>query len=233
LPYTEATVLQEEVEDGERQQTEDEIIEPEHQQPLRWDRLSAAAREQRSGRPCGADDHRQQQRQTEQWDQQLARPRLRRQPRHQCRRDGDADVGEQEHEQQSRHGVAATWAQQQQVEGRYRDELDSDEEAAEGERLGDVDRGAVDRRQQQPVERAALGLGDEQAVGAQHRGEQHRHPQYAGGERAVDAVALEPEVEDDERGDAEQQHRRDRLAVAQLEPQLLAQQRVDGRTHQA
>ena len=58
---------------------------------------------------------------------------------------------------------------------------------------------------------------------AEHRGEQQRHPQHAGGEVAVERVAVQAEVEDHEGRDAEQHHRRARPRGAQLEPQVLAQ----------
>ena len=57
-------------------------------------------------------------------------------------------------------------------------------------------------REQQAVEPALLALGGEQAGDAEHGGEQQRHPQDARRERAVERVAVEPEVEQHERGDA-------------------------------
>ena len=86
-------------------------------------------------------------------------------------------------------------------------------------------------REQEAVEAALLVVGDEQAAGAEHRGEEQRHPQHAGGEVAVDLAALQREVEDDERGDAEERHRRHRLRRAQLQAQLLAQHGADGPPH--
>ena len=74
-------------------------------------------------------------------------------------------------------------------------------------------------------------VGDEQPVDAEHRGEQQRHQQHARREVALDGRALQREVEDDERRDAEQRHRGDGLRRAQLEQQLLAQQRGDGVPH--
>ena len=47
------------------------------------------------------------------------------------------------------------------------------------------------------------------------------------------ATLLQPEVEDHERGDAEQHHRRDRLPGAPFEAQLLAQQGADREAHQS
>ena len=62
-------------------------------------------------------------------------------------------------------------------------------------------------------------------------GEQQRHPQDPRGQLAVDVVALQREVEQHERAEREQHHRRHGLARAQLQPQVLAQQRGDGAPH--
>ena len=61
-----------------------------------------------------------------------------------------------------------------------------------------------------------------------HRGQQQRHPEHPGGERAVERVAVEAEVEQHVDGDREQRHRRHRLLRAQLEQQVLAQDRQRG-----
>jgi hypothetical protein len=50
----------------------------------------------------------------------------------------------------------------------------------------------------------------------QDGGKQQRYPQDARRQRAVELVAVEPEVEEHERGDAEQRHRRDRFERPQL-----------------
>ena len=60
----------------------------------------------------------------------------------------------------------------------------------------------------------------------EHRGEQQRHPEHAGGEVAVERRAVQPEVEEHERRDREERHRGDRLERAQLDPQVLAQHRA-------
>ena len=77
-----------------------------------------------------------------------------------------------------------------------------------------------------------LALRDEQPVDAEDRGEQERHPQDAGGELALEPVAVEAEVEDDEGRDGEQRHRRHRLLRAKLDAQVLADDRAD-RAHGA
>jgi hypothetical protein len=61
------------------------------------------------------------------------------------------------------------------------------------------------------------------AVDAQHGREQQRGGEYAGGLLAGDRVAVEAEVEDDERDEGEQHHRGHGLPRAHLHPQILAQ----------
>ena len=51
------------------------------------------------------------------------------------------------------------------------------------------------------VDAALLALGGEQAGDADDRGEQQRDPEHAGRQRAVERVAVEPEVEQHEDGD--------------------------------
>ena len=104
--------------------------------------------------------------------------------------------------------------EQQQRERRQRDELDDAQKAQQRHGLGDEHRGAVDRCEQEAVEAALLVLGDEQPVDAEDRGEQQRHDEHAGGEVAGDAVAVQAEVKDDVRRDAEEHHRGHGLARA-------------------
>ncbi len=54
-------------------------------------------------------------------------------------------------------------------------------------RLGGEEDAAVDRREPDRVEAALLALGDEEAVDPEHRGEQQRRPEHAGGEAAGEA----------------------------------------------
>ena len=128
---------------------------------------------------------------------QVARAGLHREGADQGADDRDAGVGE--HEDQHQRGDApapGVGPEQQQPEGGHRDDLDRGQEAEQRQRLGHQQRRAVDRRQQEPVEPALLVVGDEQAAGPEHGGEQQRHPQHAGGEIAVDLPALQREVED-------------------------------------
>ncbi|MGD0205197.1 MAG: hypothetical protein ABSB57_01965, partial [Dehalococcoidia bacterium] len=81
--------------------------------------------------------------------------------------------------------------------------------------------------EQEGIEAALVGICHEQAVDAEDRGEQQRHPQDPGRQVAVHGAAIQGEVEDDERGDCEQRHAGDGLERAQLDEQLLAQQRAD------
>src|SRR6185312_6740185 len=73
-----------------------------------------------------------------------------------------------------------------------------------------------------------LALGDEQSVDPEHGGEQERRPQHPRGERAGEAGAVEPEAKDDEGGDGEERHRRQRLQGAQLRAQVLGEDRREG-----
>ena len=59
-----------------------------------------------------------------------------------------------------------------------------------------------------------------------------RHPDDARGEVAVERVAPETEVEEDEDRDGEERHRGHRLAHAQLDQEVLAQDRQRGAEHQ-
>ena len=109
--------------------------------------------------------------------------------------------------------------------------LDRGQEAEQHRRLGHEQRGAVDRRQQEAVEAALLALGHEQARDAEHGREQQRHPQHPGRQLALDRAAVEREVEEHERAEAEQQHRGHRLAGPQLDPQVLAHEGADRAPH--
>ena len=120
-------------------------------------------------------------------------------------------------------------AEQEQRERRHRDDLERDEVGEQRERLRDQHRGCVDGGEQEAVEAALLGVGDEQPVDAEQRGEQERHEQDPRGEVAFDRAAVEREVKDDEGAHGEERHARDGLERAQLDEQLLAQERADGR----
>src|SRR5207249_4128351 len=112
-----------------------------------------------------------------------------------------------------------------QAEGGQRDELDRGQEEQQGGGLGDEQRGAVDRREQHALDAALLALRGEQAAHAEHRGEQERDPQDAGRYVALDRVAVEAEMEQRERRDREQRHSGNGLARAQLDRQVLAEDR--------
>ena len=58
--------------------------------------------------------------------------------------------------------------------------------------LADQHRGAVDRGQQERVEAALLALGHEQTVDAEHRGEQQRDRQHPGRELPASVSWLRP-----------------------------------------
>ena len=104
--------------------------------------------------------------------------------------------------------------------------LAASRKTSDRERLPEPDRTSVTRREHEAVERARLTLGRPGARQAEERGEDERDPEEAVG-GVVRGVGRKREVEHDERGEDEQEHRRERLARAQLEPEILARQRHD------
>src|SRR5262249_30588370 len=98
----------------------------------------------------------------------------------------------------------------------------------QGARLGREQHRAVHRREADEIEPALLALGDEQPVDREQRREQERRDQHPSGEVALEAGAVEAEPEDDEGGDREQGHRRERAERAELDPQVLAQKGAVG-----
>ena len=118
-------------------------------------------------------------------------------------------------------------------EGGQRDELGKPEEGEDRQRLAEPDRAAVARREDEPVDDALLPLGGERARETEERGEDDRDPEQPL-RRELGRVARQDEVEHDERGEDEEQHRRQRVAGAQLEEQVLARERADvGQVHHA
>ena len=81
----------------------------------------------------------------------------------------DTQVGEQQHEQKETEvgGVAAL--DEEEREDRHREGLDDEQEDEIAGRLGEEDRHAVDRAQQQPVETLLVLLLGERAVQAEQR----------------------------------------------------------------
>ncbi len=118
--------------------------------------------------------------------------------------------------------------EEEEGEDRHRDQLQRQQVDEQRRRLGGEEDAAVDRGEADRVEAALLALGDEEAVDAEHGGEQQRRPEHAGGEAAGEAGAVEAEAEDDEGGDREQRHRRQRLQGAQLRAQVLGEDRREG-----
>ena len=119
-------------------------------------------------------------------------------------------------------------AEEEEREDRHRDQLQRQQVDEQRRRLGGEEGAAVDRGEPDRVEAALLALGDEEAVDAEHRGEEQRRPEHPGGEAAGELGAVEPEAEDDEGGDREERHRRQRLQGAQLRAQVLAEDRREG-----
>ena len=108
-------------------------------------------------------------------------------------------------------------------ERRQRHDLGRDEEGEHRERLAEPDRTAVAGSEHERVEHPLLALGDERAGQPQQRREDERSPEQP--ERGGMARSVrQGEVEDRQRGDHEEQHRRQRLLRAQLQQQILARQ---------
>src|SRR5205814_7521296 len=91
------------------------------------------------------------------------------------------------------------------------------------ETLRKPDRAPVARREHERVEQALLALRDERASETEQRGEEDRDPEEAE-LREPGRAGREREVEDREDRKHEQQHRRERVAGPELEPQVLARQ---------
>ena len=145
---------------------------------------------QERGRGARAADHDgHQQRQREQRPEQVARTSAHRHRRDQRADRGDAEVAERERREQAGQRLAQGGAEQEQPERRHRDQLQHEQVGEQRDRLGDQQRGAVHGREQEAVEAALVGVGDEQAVDAEHRGEQQGHPQDAGRLLAADACS--------------------------------------------
>ena len=190
------SVLEQEVEDGVGEKPEDQIIER-RGSPASVRAAPAAPRSgeggrQQLGRP---DDHRQQQRQR---DQRARSGRARGSGwparRRACRRPRSPTSASSEHQRRSGRARAPVRSGSEQHAGRTpgpRRPPATTRNAEQRERLGDEHRGAVDGRQQEAVEAALLVVGDEQAVDAEDRAEQQRDREDAGGQRAVDGVALQ------------------------------------------
>src|SRR6185312_12541528 len=218
------SVLQQEVEHGVGEQAEDEIIEREDRQPLGWDRAGAGRRQQRRRAARRGDQRRHEQRQRDDRHDQVARARADRERGDERADERERAVEQREDQDEARQRRPRTGPEQQQRERGDRHDLDEREEQEQRRGLREEQRGAVDRREHDAVEAALLLLGDEQAVDAEDRREQQRDGEDAGRELARERVPPEPEVEEDERRDAEQQHRRNRLGRAALEQQVLAQE---------
>ena len=78
------------------------------------------------------------------------------------------------------------------------------------------------------VEDSLLALGNERSREAEKRGEDDRYPQEPfRGELGLRGILRKREVEDDERGDDEQQHGRHRVPRTELEEQILASEDRD------
>src|SRR5438105_872822 len=180
------------------------------------------ARAAGDARADAADDDRDRERQEEERQQELAGAARGGHAREERADRADAEVGE---------GDAGDRAPvdprvEEEREGGQRDRLRGDEEGEHRDRLAEPDRASIRGREHEPVHHVLLALGREAAREAEESREDERHPeQPEGGEPR--GVPREREVEDDECRDDEEQHRRQRVARPQLEPEVLSRQRRD------
>src|SRR5918999_1408545 len=136
-------------------------------------------------------------------------------------RDGRADAADDDREQDSRDGRSVDGLEEHGESGQC-DRFHEHEERERRDQLREPDRAAVARREHERVQQALLALGDEGAAEGEERGEDDRHPEQA--LRRLRLLAREREAEGDEGGDDEEQHRRQHLAAAQLQEEILAGQ---------
>src|SRR5581483_510416 len=140
----------------------------------------------------------------------------------------DADIGQYD----SGHRRAAKPVEEER-EHRQGDELRGREERERRDALREPDGAAVARREHEAVEHALLALRDERTAEPEQGGEEDGDPQQAT-RRELRRVRRQREVENDEGGDDEEQHGRQRVARAQLEQEILARERADvGRVRHA
>src|SRR4051812_25981124 len=186
--YTSRSVLQQKVEHADREQEEHHIVEAEHQHPATQVLRSSLEAEQRLGGLGGGNQEGHKQRQQQDRHYQLPRTRLGGERGHQRSHGGQAEVGQQQHQEQLGHGVQQVGAQKQQGEGGQRDHLERHQEDKQRASLGHEQGRAIHRRQQQAIDAALLALGREQPHHRDHGGQQQGHPEHPGGQRAVDLV---------------------------------------------
>ena len=221
------SVLQQEVIDGVSDQEENHIVEGQDRQPFGDPVVRRPpCSEQRLRRAGGGDHHRHQQGQEHQRHQQIARARVRGDRRHHHTGGRQADVGEQQDARERRQPRPRV--EEEDPEHGQGDRLQHQQVDDQRRRLGRSERRAVDGRQADRVEAALVALGDEQPVDGEDGREQDRRQQHPGGEAAAQLAAVEPEAEEDEGGDREEHHRGHRLEGAQLDPQVLGQDRLEG-----
>src|SRR5487761_1680485 len=166
------------------------------------------------------DDDRDGKREEQEWEKEIARARGDRHCAEERPHRADADVGEDH----AGHRRAAEPVEEER-EQREGDELRRTEERERGDALREPDGAAVAGREHETVEHALLAFGNERASQTEQSSEENRHPQQAA-RRQLRRVGRQGEVKDDERRDDEEQHRRQGVARAELEQQILARQRA-------
>src|SRR5918999_1154626 len=188
---------------------EDGVVESEEAQ--------VAARVVRDGRAHAADDDRDREREEEERQQQLAGT-----PGHGHRGHKRADGADAHVREQDGRDGGRVDGLEKDGEGGERHRLHEHEERERRDQLREPDRAAVAGREHERVQQALLALGDEGAAEGEERGEDDRDPEQA--LRGLGLLAREREAEGDEGGDDEEQHRRQHLAAAQLQEEILAGQ---------
>ena len=162
-------------------------------------------------RADAADHDRDREREKQERQQQVAGPRRDGHRADEGSHGADAEVGERDtSHRRSPHPV------EEEREHRQGDDLGRDEERERGDRLGEPDRAAVAGREHEPVEHVLLSFGHERATETEQRSEHDRHPEQSA-RRELRRACRQREVEDDECRYDENEHRRERVARAQLE----------------
>jgi hypothetical protein len=206
---------------AEHQNADRQEHDVERGEQTRATRASPNARRREIGGADTGDRHRRDERQDQHREDRFAR----------SRRLGD-DPEEAPHRRESddpqhERGDQQERARDREVEQHHDEQEHGDHEREQldrhGEGLPEVDRGLVDRREQQPFEGAVLRLRLVRAAGRHDGREQQRHPQETGRDPFEDVPPrAEREPERHEDGRREREQRPDRVSSAHLDQEILA-----------
>ena len=187
----------------------------------------SAQQHQRLGGAGGGDHQRHDQRQQDQRHEQVAGPGVDRHRGDQRAGRGEAEVGEDEDDDQRRQrGRRVPRKKRAKIGTAISSSTSQVDEQRRG--LGGEEGGAVDRGEADRVEAALLALGDEEAVDAEHGGEQQGRPEDAGGEAAGEVVRSRPKRKMTKVVIAKSAIAGTRLQRAQLGAQVLGEDRREG-----